>query len=130
MVGNCNYVHARIQEFLPVGDHARLPENSFDNLYFSPQLISQFYSGLSMVYFKENFQSGSNIFRRGRGGGGGVQHFPGGPTFSRDGGIYMLICIETHKTCDFPVGLDPLSPTSDSAHDVACVLNKIKKRKK
>ena len=55
MVGDCNYVHARIQEFLPVGDHARLPENSFDNVFDSPQLISQFYSGLSMVYFKENY---------------------------------------------------------------------------
>ena len=26
----------------------------------------------------------------------GVQHFPGGPTFSRGGGVQMLICIGTH----------------------------------
>ena len=36
---------------------ARLPENSSDNgfcLFFCPQLL-QFYSGLSMVYFKQNY---------------------------------------------------------------------------
>ena len=39
----------------------------------------------------------------------GVQHFPGGPTFSR--GVQMLISIETHITCDFPGGgPDPLPP--------------------
>ena len=40
----------------------------------------------------------------------GVQHFPGGPTFSRvgwgggggGGGVQMLISIKTHITCDFP----------------------------
>ena len=55
--------------------------------FFSPQLILQFYSGSSKVYFKENyhfprFQRGSNIFR----GGGGSIIFQGGPTFSRGGG--------------------------------------------
>ena len=48
---------------------ARLPENSSDNNFclFCPQLL-QFYSGLSMVYFKENYN-----FTRFRGvGGGGV----------------------------------------------------------
>ena len=47
---------------------ARLPENSSDNgfcLFFCPQLL-QFYSGFSMVYFKENYN-----FTRFRGGGGG-----------------------------------------------------------
>ena len=46
---------------------ARLPENSSDNVFclFCPQLL-QFYSGLSMVYFKENYN-----FTRFRGGGGG-----------------------------------------------------------
>ena len=36
----------------------------------------------------------------------GVQLFTrgGGPTFSRGGGIQMLISIETHITCDFPGG--------------------------
>ena len=40
------------------GGPARLPENSSDNVFFffSPQLILHFYSGLSMVYFKENFK--------------------------------------------------------------------------
>ena len=55
---------------------ARLPENSSDNGFclFCPQLL-QFYSGLSMVYFKENYNftrfrggGGSNLFQ----GGGGV----------------------------------------------------------
>ena len=47
---------------------ARLPENSSDNVFFlfCPQLL-QFYSGLSMVHFKENYN-----FTRFRGGGGGV----------------------------------------------------------
>ena len=49
---------------------ARLPENSSDNV-FCPQLL-QFYSGLSMVYFKENYN-----FTRFRGAG---------PTYSRGGG--------------------------------------------
>ena len=32
----------------------------------------------------------------------GVQHIPGGPTFSRGGGeVLMLISIETHITCAF-----------------------------
>ena len=44
---------------------------------FSPQLILQFYCGLSMVYFKENYISD------------GVQHFSGGPTFSR-GGVQLF----------------------------------------
>ena len=53
---------------------ARLPENSSDNVFchFCPQLL-QFYSGLSMVYFKENY----NFTRFGGGGG---------PTYSRGGG--------------------------------------------
>ena len=49
------------------GAQARLPENSSDNVFclFCPQLL-QFYTGLSMVYFKENYN-----FTRFRGGGGG-----------------------------------------------------------
>ena len=36
----------------------------------------------------------------------GVQLFPGG-----GGGVEMLICIETNRTCDFPLGggVGPLS---------------------
>ena len=55
---------------------ARLPENSSDNVFclfclFCPQLL-QFYSGLSMVYFKENY----NFTRFWV--GGRVQPIPGG----------------------------------------------------
>ena len=45
-----------------------------------------------------------------------IQHFPGrGPTFSRGGGVQMLISIETHITCDFPggEGSGPLIPPLD-----------------
>ena len=44
----------------------------------------------------------------------GVQHFPGGPTFST--GVQMLITIEIHITCDFLGGggsgppIPPLDP--------------------
>ena len=79
---------------------ARLPENSSDNVFclFCPQLL-QFYNGLSMVYFKENY----NFTRfQGWGVGAGL-------------GVQMLI-LETHRTFDFPGGgPDPLSP-SGSAH--------------
>ena len=54
------------------GAQARLPENSSDNVFFfrSPQLILQFYGGLSMIYLKEtiifcevqHFQGESNFF--------------------------------------------------------------------
>ena len=37
----------------------------------------------------------------------------GGPTFSRGGGVQVLISIETHINCDFPGGPDPLSPLLD-----------------
>ena len=59
-----------------------------------------------MVNFKEinhfsRFQRGSNIFR----GGGGSNFFQGGSN--------CLFPIETHITCDFPGGPDPLSPPLD-----------------
>ena len=65
----CVKQHAWIQEFLPGGVQALL----------------LLYSGLSMVYCKENynfprFQRGSNIFQ------GGSIIFQGGPIFSRGGG--------------------------------------------
>ena len=87
---------------------ARLPENSSSNVFvfFCPQLL-QFYSGLSMVYFKEIYN-----FTRFRGGGGGgsdlfqgVKLFPWG--WGR--GVQMLI-LETHRTCDFPGGMRTLYP--------------------
>ena len=90
------------QGFFARGVLARLPENRSDIvIFFSPQLILQFYSGLSIT----RFQRGSNIFQ----GGGGVQFFPEG--------VLMLICIEIHRTCDFPGGVHPLSPPG-SAHAV------------
>ena len=48
----------------------------------------------------------------------GVQHFPRGSNFFQwvGGGVQMLISIETHITCDFPGGPDPLSTASGSAH--------------
>ena len=49
------------------------------------------------------------IFHGFRGGGG--QHLPGDPTFSR--GVQMLISIETHTTCDFPGGSGPPIPPLD-----------------
>ena len=57
-----------------------------------------------MVNFKEiyhfsRFQKGSNIFQ-------GVQLFPGG-------GSNCLFPIDTHITCDFPGGTDPLPPPLD-----------------
>ena len=60
---------------------ARLPENSSNNVFvfFCPQLL-QFYSGLSMVYFKEIYN-----FTRFRGGGGGGG---GGPTYSKGSNFF------------------------------------------
>ena len=85
--------------------------------FFGPQLL-QFYSGFSMVYFKENYNF--TRFRGGGGGGGGgggVQPILGGggvqPILGGGGGwleVQMLI-LETHRTFDFPGGgADPISP--------------------
>ena len=79
--------HAWIQEFLPVageGVQAQLPENSSVNvLSLVLNFFLQFYSGLSIVYLKENynfpgFQRGPNIFQGWSTIFQGVQHFPGG----------------------------------------------------
>ena len=61
---------------------ARLPENSSNNGFclFCPQLI-QFYSGLSMVHFKEIYN-----FTRFRGGGGGGSNLLQGSNFFRGWG--------------------------------------------
>ena len=73
---------------------ARLPENSSNNVFvfFCPQLL-QFYSGLSMVYFKE------------------IYNFTRGQTFSMGAGagVQMLI-LETNRTCDFPGAVRTLYP--------------------
>ena len=72
-------IHARIQEFLLGGGGSR-PDSQKTALtmflcVLGPQLTLQFYSGLSMVYLKENY----NFPRFQRGS-------RGGPTFSRGGG--------------------------------------------
>ena len=64
---------------------------TFYLFYFSPQLILQFAEGVQWFYYMKNY---SSIFR---GGGGGVQLFPGG--------VQMLISIVTHITCGFPGGV-------------------------
>ena len=80
--------------------------------FLSPQLINLFYSlqRASNGFITEKtilfpkFQRGSTIFQ-------------GSPTFSR--GVQMLISIETHITCDFPVGgggSGPPIPPSGVAH--------------
>ena len=66
-----------------------------------------------MVNFKEIY----HFFK----GQEGVQHFPGGPTFSRGGGgggSNCLFPIETHITCYFPGGSGPPVPPSGSALDL------------
>ena len=54
-----------------------------------------------------------NFFHGGWGGGGG-------------GGFQWVISIETHITCDFPGGADPISP-SGSAHAISQLIFLISK---
>ena len=61
-------------------------------------LILQLTEGVQWFYHRENYN-----FPKSQ----GLQHFPGGPTFS-GGGVQMLISIEKHITCDFPGPLPPL----------------------
>ena len=65
--------------------------------FFSPQLILLI--SKKTIIFQGS--RGGPTFSRG-GGGGGVQLFPGGSN--------CLYPIETHITCDFPGGPDPLTP--------------------
>ena len=80
--------------------------------YFSPQLILQKSNGQFqriLLYFKVPE---------------GVQHFPGGWGVQLFPGVsYCLFHIETHITCDFPGGPDPLSPPSGSALEHAPLTN-------
>ena len=65
-----------------------------------------------------SLQRGSNDF---------IKHFPGGGGSNfLPGGVQMLISIETHitKTCDFPGGLEPLSPAG-SSHGQCGILARI-----
>ena len=90
---------------------ARLPENSSNNVFvfFCPQLL-QFYSGLSMVYFKEIYN-----FTRFRGGGGSnlfqeVKLFPWGRGRGRR--VQMLI-LEAIELVIFQEGCGPSIPPLD-----------------
>ena len=74
-----------------------------DNVFFSPQLILQESNG--------QFQRNLSFFKVRE----GVQHFPGGSNFFQGvGGSNCLFPIETHITCDFQGGLDPLSPSGSA----------------
>ena len=67
-------------------------------MFFGPQLILQKSNG--------QFQRNLSFFKV----PDGVQHFPGGPTFSRGGGSNCLFPIEI---CDFPGGSGPPVPPLD-----------------
>ena len=89
-------------------------------LVWQKKLWQRFFLVLSLFLRKSNgqFQRNLSFFKVSE----GVQHFPGGggvPTFSRGGGggsnLFQLLIpyrnpIETHITCDFPGGPDPLTP--------------------
>ena len=81
--------HARIQDFRQ-GDPGQSDKKALTTFFFTEVkwLISK---------------KGSNIFQGGGGGGGG-----GGSNFFQ--GSNCLYPIETHITCDFPGGPDPLTP--------------------
>ena len=77
-------LHARIQEFCQGGSRPDCQKTALTTFFFF-LVLNLFYT--FTVVFKENhkfprFQRESNIFQ-----GGVVQHFPGGPTFSRGGGV-------------------------------------------
>ena len=82
--------HARIQGFLSV--------------LFSPKLILQFTGGggdLMVLLLRKLYLYFTKDPE-------GVHYFPGGgcQTFSRGGGVQMLISLETHvRTCHFPGGV-------------------------
>ena len=92
--------HARIQDFSSGGggpgqSDKKSPDNVFLVLSFTEVkwLISK-----KVVIFQGS--RGGPTFSRG--GGGGVQLFPGGSN--------CFYPIETHITCDFPVGSGPPDP--------------------
>ena len=83
--------------------HARLPENSSDNVFSSPQLILQFYRGCPIFQRKLKFSKVSERFQHFPGGvGGGPNIFPEGPNanFYRNG----------YKVVIFQGGPDPTPP--------------------
>ena len=94
------------------GVQARLPENSSDAFFFF-LVLNLFYSGLFMVYFKENYN-----FPRFRGG----PTIPkgGGPTFSRRPGLNDNLYRNPYiELVIFQGGVwIPYPPPSGSAHVV------------
>ena len=76
----------------PGQPYKKSSDNVFFFFFFCPQLNLQKSNG--------QFQRNLSFFKVPE----GVQHFPGGPTFSRGGGSNCLFSIETHITCDFPGG--------------------------
>ena len=66
-------MRARIQEFFQGGSR---PENSLDNLFFS--VLNLFYRGGPVVLLQRKLYFSKDPE--------GVQHFLGGPTFSKGGG--------------------------------------------
>ena len=86
--------HARIHEFSSgaggPGKSDKKALATFFFFFFSPRLVLQKSNG--------QFLRNLSFFKVPE----GVQHFPGGPTFSR--GSNCLFHIKTHITCDFPGG--------------------------
>ena len=79
------------------------------SLFYSLQRGSNGFIAEKTILILYQGSRGGPLFSR---GGGGVKLFPGGG----GGGVQMLISLETHvRTCYFPGGPDPLSP-SGSAH--------------
>ena len=99
-------LHARIQEFSSGGGggggQVSLTKKNSDNVVFL--VLSLFYRR-QMVNFKEIYHFQGSRWGLAFSRGGGVQLFPGGSN--------CLFAIETHITCDFPGGPDPLYPTLD-----------------
>ena len=90
------------RDFCQVGSRLNCQKQLWRFFFFflSPQFILQFYRGCPMVISKKTI-----IF----------QGFRGSPTFSRWGGVQMLISIENHITRGGG-GSGPPIPPSGSAH--------------
>ena len=97
-------LHARIQEFSSVGGGGVGGGGPGQS---GKKALSTFFLVLSLFYRSQmvNFRHLS-FFEVPE----GVQHFPGGPTFSRGGSNCF---IETRISCNFPEGPDPLPPPLD-----------------
>ena len=90
------------------GVQVHLPENGSDNVVLCFLVLSLFYSFTEGAQWL--FQRKLLFLKVSE----GVQLFQGGrATFSMEGGGgggQWVISIETHITCDFPGGADPISP--------------------